>query len=42
MILVIFAYEQALLCLGYYPEIWYEAATFMQKAALELEVSKSG
>lgn len=35
---VIYAFEQALLCLGYYPEIWYEAALFMQKAAQELEV----
>ncbi|KAF8361303.1 suf-1 [Pristionchus pacificus] len=35
---VIYAFEQALLCLGYYPEIWYEAALFMQKAAQELEI----
>ncbi|VDN53119.1 unnamed protein product [Dracunculus medinensis] len=30
---VIYAYEQALLCLGYYPDIWYEAALFQQHAA---------
>ncbi|VDN31118.1 unnamed protein product [Gongylonema pulchrum] len=30
---VIFAYEQALLCLGYYPDMWYEAALFRQQAA---------
>ncbi|GMT16615.1 hypothetical protein PFISCL1PPCAC_7912 [Pristionchus fissidentatus] len=35
---VIYAYEQALLCLGFYPEIWYEASLFMQKAAQELEI----
>lgn len=33
---VIFAYEQALLCLGYYPDIWYEASLFQQKAAAAL------
>ena len=31
------AYEQALLCLGYYPEIWYDAAAFLQHAAKTLE-----
>lgn len=36
MILVIFAYEQCLLCLGYMPDIWYEAALFQQKAAHQL------
>ncbi|VDN02352.1 unnamed protein product [Thelazia callipaeda] len=30
---VIYAYEQALLCLGYYPDVWYEAALFQQQAA---------
>ncbi|KAL3995495.1 Suppressor of forked protein (Suf) family protein [Acanthocheilonema viteae] len=30
---VIYAYEQALLCLGYYPDMWYEAALFQQHAA---------
>ncbi|CAI5441860.1 unnamed protein product [Caenorhabditis angaria] len=34
---VIYAYEQALLCLGYYPEIWYEAALFLQEASKSLE-----
>ncbi|VBB26497.1 unnamed protein product [Acanthocheilonema viteae] len=33
MCLVIYAYEQALLCLGYYPDMWYEAALFQQHAA---------
>ncbi|KAI1723093.1 suppressor of forked protein (Suf) domain-containing protein [Ditylenchus destructor] len=33
---VIFAYEQALLCLGYMPDIWYEAALFQQQAAQQL------
>lgn len=33
---VIFAYEQALLCLGYYPDIWYEASLFQQQAATAL------
>jgi hypothetical protein len=28
---------QALLCLGYLPDIWYEAALFMQQAAQILE-----
>ena len=30
---MIFVYEQALLCLGYTPDIWYEAALFTHKAA---------
>ncbi|CAJ0945592.1 unnamed protein product, partial [Mesorhabditis belari] len=34
---VIYAYEQALLCLGFYPDIWYECAQFMQQAAKTLE-----
>uniref|UniRef100_A0A0R3S461 Suf domain-containing protein n=1 Tax=Elaeophora elaphi TaxID=1147741 RepID=A0A0R3S461_9BILA len=34
---VIYAYEQALLCLGYYPDMWYEAALFQQQAAAVLE-----
>ncbi|VDK28037.1 unnamed protein product, partial [Anisakis simplex] len=33
---VIYAYEQALLCLGYYPDMWYEAALFQQQTALIL------
>lgn len=33
---VIYAYEQALLCLGYYPDMWYEAALFQQQAAAVL------
>jgi cleavage stimulation factor subunit 3 len=33
---VIYAYEQALLCLGYMPDIWYEAAFFQQQAAQRL------
>lgn len=35
-IAVIYAYEQALLCLGYYPDMWYEAALFQQRAAAVL------
>lgn len=31
-----YAYEQALLCIGYMPDIWYEAAFFQQKAAQKL------
>ncbi|CAB3404733.1 unnamed protein product [Caenorhabditis bovis] len=34
---VIYAYEQALLCLGYYPDIWYETALFLQEASRTLE-----
>ncbi|KAI6196948.1 Suf domain-containing protein [Aphelenchoides besseyi] len=30
---VVYAYDQALLCLGYLPDIWYEAALFQQQAA---------
>ncbi|KAI6242732.1 hypothetical protein M3Y99_00179500 [Aphelenchoides fujianensis] len=30
---VVYAYDQALLCLGYLPDIWYEAAHFQQQAA---------
>uniref|UniRef100_A0A8L7T3U5 Suppressor of forked protein, putative n=2 Tax=Onchocercidae TaxID=6296 RepID=A0A8L7T3U5_BRUMA len=33
---VIYAYEQALLCLGYYPDMWYEASLFQQQAAAVL------
>nr|CAD2151073.1 unnamed protein product [Meloidogyne enterolobii] len=33
---VIYSYEQALLCLGYMPDIWYEAAFFQQQAAQRL------
>uniref|UniRef100_A0A914E9A4 Suppressor of forked domain-containing protein n=1 Tax=Acrobeloides nanus TaxID=290746 RepID=A0A914E9A4_9BILA len=33
---VIYAYDQALLSLGYYPDIWYEAALFQQEAAQKL------
>ncbi|CAJ0581719.1 unnamed protein product, partial [Mesorhabditis spiculigera] len=34
---VIYAYEEALLSLGFYPDIWYECAQFMQKTAKALE-----
>uniref|UniRef100_A0A8R1DTG2 Suf domain-containing protein n=1 Tax=Caenorhabditis japonica TaxID=281687 RepID=A0A8R1DTG2_CAEJA len=34
---VIFTYEQALLALGYYPDIWYEAAMFLQEASHTLD-----
>ncbi|KAI6188328.1 Suf domain-containing protein [Aphelenchoides besseyi] len=30
---IVYAYDQALLCLGYLPDIWYEAALFQQQAA---------
>ncbi|VDO98253.1 unnamed protein product [Soboliphyme baturini] len=33
---VVYAYEQALLCLGYHPDMWYEAAVFMQEASKSL------
>lgn len=33
LVSVIYAYDQALLCLGYLPDIWYEAAHFQQQAA---------
>uniref|UniRef100_A0A914I989 Suppressor of forked domain-containing protein n=1 Tax=Globodera rostochiensis TaxID=31243 RepID=A0A914I989_GLORO len=33
---VIYAYEQSLLCIGYMPDIWYEAAFFQQQAAQKL------
>jgi len=33
---VIYAYDQALLCLGYFPDIWYEAALFQQQAEKSL------
>lgn len=36
-ILVVYAYEQALLCLGYYPDVWYEASQFLQEASKKLE-----
>ncbi|PIO55556.1 hypothetical protein TELCIR_23057, partial [Teladorsagia circumcincta] len=34
---VVYAYEQSLLCLGYYPDMWYEAALFLQQAGKQLE-----
>ncbi|CAI2340027.1 unnamed protein product [Caenorhabditis sp. 36 PRJEB53466] len=34
---VVYSYEQALLCLGYYPDMWYEAALFMQEASQVLD-----
>ncbi|KAI0232191.1 Cleavage stimulation factor subunit 3 [Lamellibrachia satsuma] len=30
---VMFAYEQCLLCLGHHPDIWIEAATFLEQAS---------
>ena len=33
---VMFAFEQALLCLGHHANIWYEAAVFLQDSAREL------
>lgn len=34
---VVYTYEQSLLCLGYYPDIWYEAAMFLQEASHTLD-----
>ena len=28
-----FAYEQSLLCLGYHPDIWIEAATYLEHSS---------
>lgn len=28
-----FAYEQCLLCLGHHPDIWYEAASYLDHAS---------
>lgn len=28
-----FAYEQCLLCLGHHPDIWYEAATYLEESS---------
>jgi cleavage stimulation factor subunit 3 len=33
---VIYAYDQALLCLGYYPDIWYECALYQQQTEKKL------
>ncbi|XP_046383403.1 protein suppressor of forked isoform X1 [Ischnura elegans] len=30
---VMFAYEQSLLCLGHHPDIWYEAALFLEQSS---------
>ncbi|ESO84817.1 hypothetical protein LOTGIDRAFT_236052 [Lottia gigantea] len=30
---VMFAYEQCLLCLGHHPDIWYEAAAFLEQSS---------
>jgi cleavage stimulation factor subunit 3 len=30
---VMFAFEQCLLCLGHHPNIWYEAALFLQESS---------
>ncbi|VDD75299.1 unnamed protein product [Mesocestoides corti] len=30
---VMFAYEQCLLCLGHHPDIWYEAASYLEQAS---------
>ncbi|XP_054724152.1 cleavage stimulation factor subunit 3-like [Uloborus diversus] len=30
---VMFAYEQCLLCLGHHPDIWYEAALFLEQSS---------
>lgn len=28
-----FAYEQSLLCLGHHPDIWYEAASYLEQSS---------
>lgn len=33
---VMFAYEQCLLCLGHHPDIWYEAALFLEQSSKHL------
>lgn len=33
---VVFAYEQAILCLGHHPNIWYEYASFLEEHAKSL------
>jgi cleavage stimulation factor subunit 3 len=33
---VMFAYEQCLLCLGHHPNIWYEAAVYLQDSSKAL------
>ncbi|PVD28191.1 hypothetical protein C0Q70_10777 [Pomacea canaliculata] len=30
---VMFAYEQSLLCLGHHPDIWYEAASYLEQSS---------
>lgn len=30
---VMFAYEQCLLCLGYHPDIWIEAASYLEQSS---------
>jgi hypothetical protein len=30
---VMFAYEQCLLCLGHHPDIWYEAASYLEHSS---------
>ena len=35
---VMFAYEQCLLCLGHHPDIWLEAALYLQDTAKILQV----
>lgn len=34
---VMFAYEQCLLCLGHHPDIWFEAASYLQETAKTLQ-----
>nr|CAG4643764.1 EOG090X026K [Lepidurus arcticus] len=34
---VMFAYEQCLLCLGHHPDVWYEAALFLEQSAKVLQ-----
>ena len=34
---VMFAYEQCLLCMGHHPNIWHEAAAFLQESSRMLQ-----
>lgn len=33
LLLVMFAYEQCLLVLGHHPDIWYEAAQYLEQSS---------
>ena len=33
LLVVVYAYNQCLLCFSFLPDIWYEAALFLQRAS---------